>query len=233
MYDVGLHRQPVVFVIDRAGITGDDGASHHGVLDMVLLTKVPGMTVLAPSCYQEVGQMLDDALAITDGPVAIRFPKTPARSVGRRRGRRRACRAAACGRGTDVCLLAVGKMLDGGRGRRRRRSPPRASSATVWDVRCVKPLDPDAGRRRRRAPRGRHRSRTASPTAAPGPPWPPPSPGTPSSDGHRPPAGVGARRARRRYLPHGKPDDILADARPRRRRHRRRGPPGRRSPKTS
>jgi len=74
--DVGLHNQPVVFVLDRAGITGDDGASHHGVLDMVLLTKVPGMTVFAPSSYSEVGQMLSDALEFCTGPAAIRFPKT-------------------------------------------------------------------------------------------------------------------------------------------------------------
>ncbi|MEZ5320987.1 MAG: 1-deoxy-D-xylulose-5-phosphate synthase [Microthrixaceae bacterium] len=74
--DVGLHRQPVVFAIDRAGITGDDGASHHGLLDMVLLSKVPGMTVFAPSSYGEVAQMLDDALELcTDGPAAIRFPR--------------------------------------------------------------------------------------------------------------------------------------------------------------
>src|SRR5438876_146380 len=72
MYDVGLHRQSVVFCIDRAGITGDDGASHHGVLDMALLSKVPGMTILAPSSYQELGQMLRDALDLDEGPVAIR-----------------------------------------------------------------------------------------------------------------------------------------------------------------
>ena len=49
IYDVALHRLPVVFCLDRAGITGDDGPSHHGVYDMALLTKVPGMTVFAPS----------------------------------------------------------------------------------------------------------------------------------------------------------------------------------------
>ena len=52
--DVGLHQQPVVFALDRAGITGDDGASHHGVLDMALLTKIPGMTMFAPSSAQEL-----------------------------------------------------------------------------------------------------------------------------------------------------------------------------------
>ena len=80
--DVGLHKLPVVFAIDRAGVTGPDGPSAHGVIDMVLLSKVPGMTMLAPSSYQEVGQMLDDALEITDGPVAIRWPRTSARMVG-------------------------------------------------------------------------------------------------------------------------------------------------------
>ena len=87
-YDVGLHRLPVVFCIDRAGITGDDGPSHHGLLDLALLTKVPGMTVLAPSSYEEVAAMLRQALDITDGPVAIRWPKTAAPVGGVSRPRR-------------------------------------------------------------------------------------------------------------------------------------------------
>lgn len=49
VYDVALHKLPVVFCLDRAGVTGDDGPSHHGIYDMALLSKVPGMTVLAPS----------------------------------------------------------------------------------------------------------------------------------------------------------------------------------------
>jgi 1-deoxy-D-xylulose-5-phosphate synthase len=141
MYDVGLHGQPVVFAIDRAGITGDDGASHHGVLDMVLLTKVPGMTVLAPSSYQELQQMLDDALDITTGPVAIRFPKTPARSVdlcdvgSGLRGRK--VRA-----GADVCILSVGKLLEQAEDAAAALAEE-GIEATVWDVRCCTPLDPD------------------------------------------------------------------------------------------
>src|SRR3954462_3212722 len=79
--DTGLHGQPVVFALDRAGITGDDGPSHHGVLDMAFLTKVPGMTVFAPSSAQELEVMLETALSITDGPSAVRWPKTTAPSV--------------------------------------------------------------------------------------------------------------------------------------------------------
>ena len=78
-YDVGLHGLPVIFCIDRAGITGDDGPSHNGVMDLALLTKVPGMTVLAPSSYEEIPVMLAQAIAITSGPVALRWPKTEAR----------------------------------------------------------------------------------------------------------------------------------------------------------
>src|SRR5207302_8216504 len=59
--DVGLHHLPVVFCIDRAGITGDNGPSHHGVLDLALLLQVPGMTVFAPSSAQELQAMLPEA----------------------------------------------------------------------------------------------------------------------------------------------------------------------------
>ena len=109
--DVGLHRLPVVFAIDRAGITGDDGPSHHGVLDMALLSKVPGMTVFAPSSAQEVEVMLTEALSIADGPCAIRYPKGPARQVPPDEvGSGLSARLLQ--RGDDVCILAVGKMVE-------------------------------------------------------------------------------------------------------------------------
>jgi 1-deoxy-D-xylulose-5-phosphate synthase len=139
-YDVGLHGLPVVLCLDRSGITGDDGPSHHGVLDLALLTKVPNLTVLAPSSYQEVAVMLETALGVTGGPIAIRWPKgaarqVPARCVGS------GLRGRLVRRGTDVCLLAVGKLLEAceeaaaileGHG----------VSSTVWDVRVVTPPDP-------------------------------------------------------------------------------------------
>jgi 1-deoxy-D-xylulose-5-phosphate synthase len=139
MYDVGLHRLPVVFCLDRAGITGDDGPSHHGVMDMVLLSKVPGMTILAPSSYQELQHMLVDALEL-DGPVAIRWPKTPARSVPEHEVGH-GLRARRLREGTDVCLLSVGKMLDTAEGAADALEAE-GVSVSVWDVRAVKPLDP-------------------------------------------------------------------------------------------
>jgi len=141
--DVGLLGQHVVFCLDRAGVTGDDGPSHHGVLDMVLCTKVPGMTVMAPSSYQELQVMMADAVELCDGPVSIRWPKTVAviakeHEVGSGlRGRK--ARSSSRNR---LCLIGIGKML-----------APALEAAeilagediepTVWDPRIVKPLDPE------------------------------------------------------------------------------------------
>ena len=138
--DVALHGQPVLFCLDRAGITGDDGPSHHGLLDLVLLSKVPGMTVFAPSSYQELQQMLEDALELCDGPAAIRWPKTAAPHVG--------WDEVGCGlsgrkvrEGTDVCLLGAGKMLAVASSAADLLAAE-GVSATVWDPRLVRPLDP-------------------------------------------------------------------------------------------
>ena len=140
--DVGLHGQPVVFCLDRAGITGDDGPSHHGVLDMVLLSKVPGMTILAPSSYQELQQMFEDALAITDGPVAIRWAKTPAPHVGWDEvGRGLSARqVTVAAEDRTVCLLGAGKMLAATVAAAELLAAD-GVHATVWDPRCIRPLD--------------------------------------------------------------------------------------------
>nr|XP_061840619.1 1-deoxy-D-xylulose-5-phosphate synthase-like [Nerophis lumbriciformis] len=150
MLDVGLHKLPVIFCVDRSGVTGPDGPSGHGVADMVLLTKVPGLTMLAPSSYQEVQVMLDDALELTDGPVAIRWPRTTARMVTEHEvGSGLSARQIAVG--TDVCVLAVGKMVEVAEAAVAELLAC-GVSATLYDVRCVKPLDPamlaDAGSHR-------------------------------------------------------------------------------------
>ena len=140
--DVGLHGLPVVFCLDRAGITGDDGPSHHGVLDMVLLSKIPGMTILAPSSYQELQQMFEDALAITDGPVAIRWAKTPAPHVGWDEvGRGLSARqVTVAAEDRTVCLLGAGKMLAATVAAAELLAAD-GVHATVWDPRCIRPLD--------------------------------------------------------------------------------------------
>src|SRR5664280_418579 len=146
--DVGLHRVPVVLVLDRAGITGDDGPSHHGVLDMALGLSIPGMTVFAPSSALEVEVMLAEALTL-DGPSMIRFPKTPAPwlepgSVGSGLH----AREVRAGDGS-VCMLAVGKMVTVAQ-EAADLLMDEGIDLTVWDVRVVSDPDPvmvtDAGR---------------------------------------------------------------------------------------
>ncbi len=139
--DVALHKLPVTFVLDRAGITGDDGASHHGMLDLAYLRLIPGMTVSAPSSPDELRRLLATALA-QGGPFAIRYPRGSAPQPGSvplrplEIGRMSVLRE-----GSDLALLAVGKMVavaqaaaDALRGE--------GVDCTVVDARFVKPLDP-------------------------------------------------------------------------------------------
>ncbi len=140
--DCGLHGAPLVFCIDRAGITGEDGPSHHGVLDMVLLSKVPEMVVLAPSSLQELEQMMLDAVGMTSGPVAIRWPKTAARNVGRHEvGSGLSARRVRTGDGS-VCLIGVGKLLEACE-QAAELLAAEGIEASVWDPRAVSPLCDD------------------------------------------------------------------------------------------
>ena len=143
MMDVCLHRLPVTFVLDRSGITGDDGPSHHGIFDLTFLRAMPGLTLAAPSDPQELRDLLHTALVRKDpGPFAIRFPKgaveedepRPPRvlPVGEWEVRRQ---------GSAALLLATGKLvsvameaatlLDG-----------EGLPLTVVNCRYIKPLDP-------------------------------------------------------------------------------------------
>jgi 1-deoxy-D-xylulose-5-phosphate synthase len=148
--DVGLHGLPVVFALDRAGITGDDGPSHHGVLDMALCLKIPGMAIFAPSSIQEIPVMLHSALDLP-GPAAIRYPKGAARVVAAGDvGRGLSARRLREGSG-EVCILAVGKMVEAAE-EAALLLEGEDVEATVWDVRVVRPPDPamlmDAARHR-------------------------------------------------------------------------------------
>ncbi len=74
LFDAGMHRAGVTFVLDRAGITGPDGASHNGMWDMSLLAIVPDIRIAAPRDGQRLRDLFNEALAITDGPSVVRFP---------------------------------------------------------------------------------------------------------------------------------------------------------------
>ncbi len=106
---------------------------------MVLLRKVPGMTIFAPSSYQELGVMLHDALDLCAGPAAIRWPKTAAPSVGPDEVGS-GLDARLVRRGTDVCIIGAGKMLAAAT-EAAEALEAEGVSVTVWDPRVVKPFD--------------------------------------------------------------------------------------------
>ncbi len=204
VYDVGLHRVPVILCVDRAGITGDDGPSHHGLFDLALLTKVPGMTVYAPSSYEELGVMLGDAVAHDDGPAALRWPKTAARHVDADAvGHGRTARLVAEGR--DVCIVAIGKMVAAAE-EAAELLAARDVHATVWDARVV-PFDPalvaDA--------RGHGLVVTVEDGIADGGAGSHLGAALASRDAPTPPPAVRHLGAPLAFLPHGKPDALLAE----------------------
>lgn len=137
--DVGLHRAPVVICADRAGITGDDGASHHGVLDMVLGLAVPGLVIFAPAEPSEIAPMLETALGL-DKPSIIRYPKTPGPGALARAGTGMRSRVLREGSG-DIVLVGIGKLaatsLEAAKMLERD-----GLDVTVLDPRVVRPLDP-------------------------------------------------------------------------------------------
>ncbi|MEU2350947.1 1-deoxy-D-xylulose-5-phosphate synthase [Modestobacter sp. NPDC049651] len=141
LLDVALHRLPVTFVLDRAGVTGSDGPSHNGMWDLSVLGVVPGMRVAAPRDAARLRELLGEAVAEDGGPTALRFPKgSPGRdlpAVGRIGG----ADVLTADRAADVLLLPVGPMAEPAL---RAAELLRAAGvgATVADPRWVLPVDP-------------------------------------------------------------------------------------------
>ena len=83
LMDVALHRLPVTVALDRAGVTGPDGASHHGMWDGSILQVVPGLKIAAPRDATRIAELLNEAVAVSDGPTVLRYPKGAVRRRGR------------------------------------------------------------------------------------------------------------------------------------------------------
>ncbi|GAA2093174.1 1-deoxy-D-xylulose-5-phosphate synthase [Streptomyces albiaxialis] len=142
LMDVALHGCGVTFVLDRAGITGPDGASHHGMWDMSVLQVVPGLRLAAPRDAERLSAELREALDVDDAPTVLRLPKA---TVGepipelRRVGGMDVLRE---DERTDVLLVSVGAMasvcLDAAE-----LLAERGIGTTVVDPRWVKPVDPE------------------------------------------------------------------------------------------
>ncbi|MFC9327959.1 1-deoxy-D-xylulose-5-phosphate synthase [Kitasatospora sp. NPDC057015] len=142
LMDVALHRLGVTFVLDRAGVTGTDGASHNGMWDMSVLQVVPGLRLAAPRDADQLRAQLREAVEVTDAPTVVRFPKAdtgpaiPALEriggvdVLQRTGPAPEILLVAVGTTAPACLDAAALLLAEG------------FTTTVVDPRWVKPVDP-------------------------------------------------------------------------------------------
>ena len=108
LHDVALSHLHVVFGVDRAGLVGDDGETHHGVFDVAFLDNIPGMTVLAPASFAELRQMLRQAVLELDGPVAVRYARGGEGDFGENYA---GTPAAVVRQGGDVTLVTYGVMI--------------------------------------------------------------------------------------------------------------------------
>ncbi|MEP6814864.1 MAG: 1-deoxy-D-xylulose-5-phosphate synthase [Marmoricola sp.] len=140
LMDVALHRLGVTFVLDRSGVTGDDGASHNGMWDMSFLQVVPGLRLAAPRDATRLRELLREAVAVADAPTVVRFPKGPPNddidAVGHAGSMDILVRSGA----KDVLLVGVGSMaataVDVAQ-----RLVAQGIGVTVVDPRWVKPYD--------------------------------------------------------------------------------------------
>jgi 1-deoxy-D-xylulose-5-phosphate synthase len=142
LMDVALHRLPVTIALDRAGVTGPDGASHNGMWDGSILQLMPGMRIAAPRDAIRLAELLNEAVAITDGPAAIRYPKgtvggelEAVRRLGSMDVLHEPGDAAA-----DVLLIGAGPMAVTC-AQAAQRLADQGIGVTVLDPRWLKPLD--------------------------------------------------------------------------------------------
>jgi 1-deoxy-D-xylulose-5-phosphate synthase len=147
IHDVALQNLPVVFALDRGGLVGADGATHHGAFDLSYLRCIPNMTVMAPSDENECRQMLFTAFR-QDGPSAVRYPRGAGPGVAIAEemtalpvGKGEVRRESAAPAGRRIAVLAFGTMVAPS------LAAAEALDMTVANMRFVKPLDADLVRR--------------------------------------------------------------------------------------
>jgi 1-deoxy-D-xylulose-5-phosphate synthase len=141
VHDVALQQLPVVFCMDRAGLSGDDGPTHHGVFDIAYLRGIPGMVLMAPKDEDELADMMKTALQLP-GPSAIRYPRGAVAGVARKPEPEvlPVGKAEVLADGSDVAVLGLGPMTSMA-WELARRLERDGYSAAVINPRFIKPLD--------------------------------------------------------------------------------------------
>ena len=144
IHDVALQKLHVVFVLDRAGLVGADGPTHHGSFDLTYLRLIPNMVIMAPKDEAELRDMLFTAINYKEGPVAIRYPRGSALGVPLQNGFTEIpiAKAEKIESGDDVVLLAVGNMVEYAK-KASEKLLADGIHAEIINMRFVKPLDTD------------------------------------------------------------------------------------------
>jgi 1-deoxy-D-xylulose-5-phosphate synthase len=141
LMDVALHRCGVTFVLDRSGVTGDDGPSHNGMWDMSILQVVPGLRLAAPRDASRLRELLREAVQVGDAPTVVRFPKGPPSGDIDAVDRVGGCDVLVRNGTKDVLLVGVGAMAATSV-EVAERLVAQGIGVTVVDPRWVKPVDP-------------------------------------------------------------------------------------------
>lgn len=144
VHDCAIQKLHVVFVLDRGGLVGGDGPTHHGALDLSYLRCVQGMVVMAPQNEQELRDMLYTAIEYKDGPIALRYPRGNSLGVEVRPGFQKLeiGKGVTLRRGKDVAVLAVGNLVPHALGAAEILAAE-GIEAEVVNMRFVKPIDDD------------------------------------------------------------------------------------------
>lgn len=141
IHDVAIQKLPVVFVLDRAGLVGADGPTHHGTFDLTYMRLVPGMVVMSPKDEKELRDMLYTATLYKRGPIAIRYPRGNA--LGVETGdfeKLEIGKGEIVKQGKDVAILAIGNMVENS-SKAAEILLAKGINAEVINMRFVKPLD--------------------------------------------------------------------------------------------
>jgi len=144
IHDVALQHLHVVFAMDRAGLVGADGPTHHGVFDLSYLRLIPGMVIMAPRNESELRDMIYTAVEYAGGPIAVRYPRGNGVGVALKEGFDKVPigKAETLRQGKDVALLAIGTMANVA-SEAATLLAQQGISAEVVSMRFVKPLDDD------------------------------------------------------------------------------------------
>ena len=142
IHDVALQKLPVRFILDRAGLVGEDGPTHHGAFDLSYLRVVPGMVMMTPADGAELERMLELALRYEAGPIALRFPRgaVPKSDFPIESGPLEIGKGAILRSGADAALIAVGTMV-GTAMEAAEIIAGKGIEVSVLNARFVKPID--------------------------------------------------------------------------------------------